>query len=105
MSYIRCLRGTASGVEYDADTPMNLDPIDGRPVEMVLDIDRLARERPDAAWYDPSRRDMWRFGGLMALDINNADDARHIVPLGEGGTPLLDYAQHPVAKLAGLALV
>jgi threonine synthase len=104
MSFVRCLRGTASALEYSADAPMNLDPADGRPVEMVLDVERLSRERPKAAWYDPSRRDMWRFGGLMALDITDPGDARHIVPLGEGGTPLLDYAHHPVASAAGLVL-
>ncbi|MEG3192649.1 threonine synthase [Lysobacter sp. D1-1-M9] len=104
MSYVRCLRGLASGVEYDADVPMNLDPVDGRPVEMVLDLERLAAEQPDAAWYDPTRRDMWRFGGLMALDVRQPDDARHIVALGEGATPLLDYAHHRVAHAAGIAL-
>ena len=63
MSYVRCLRGIASGIEYPADVPMNLDPSDGRPVEMVLDLERLAREKPDAQWHDPTRRDLWRFGG------------------------------------------
>ncbi|MEO6365178.1 MAG: threonine synthase [Luteimonas sp.] len=101
---MRCLRGVGSGIEYPADVLMNLDPVDGRPVEMLLDLERLAFEQPHAAWYDPSRRDMWRFGGLLALDINDADDARHIVALGEGCTPLLDYADHPVAKAAGLQL-
>lgn len=104
MSYVRCLRGLASGIEYPADTPMNLDPADGRPVEMVLDLERLARERPGAAWYDPKRKDMWRFGALMALDIDDPDDARHIVALGEGHTPLLDYGDHPQARRAGLSL-
>jgi threonine synthase len=104
MSYVRCLRGIASGVEYSADAPMNLDPVDGRPVEMVIDLERLATELPKAGWYNPNRRDLWRFGGLMALDINNVEDARHIVALGEGATPLLDYSRHPVAKSAGLAL-
>ncbi len=104
MSYVRCLRGLGSGVEYSADTPMNLDPVDGRPVEMVIDVERLSAEQPNAAWFNPERRDIWRFGGLMAMDINNGDDARHIVPLGEGCTPLLDYADHPLAKLAGIAL-
>ena len=48
MSYVRCLRGMASGIEYPAGQPMNLDPVDGRPVEMVLDLDRLAdREARD----------------------------------------------------------
>ena len=39
MSYIRCLRGLASGVDYPADQAMNLDPVDGRPVEMVLGVE------------------------------------------------------------------
>ena len=104
MSCVRCLRGIASGVEYSADAPMNLDPVDGRPVEMVLDLDRLSAEYPHASWYHPSRPDMWRFGALMALDVNDSADARHIVALGEGNTPLLDYRQHPVAASAGLML-
>ncbi|GHA87626.1 threonine synthase [Cognatilysobacter bugurensis] len=104
MSYVRCLRGLASGVEYDADVPMNLDPVDGRPVEMVIDLERLAAEQPDARWYDPTRRDMWRFGGLMALDVNDTRDAAHIVPIGGGGTPLLDWRTHPHAQAGQLAL-
>lgn len=104
MSCVRCLRGLGSGVEYPVDVPMNLDPVDGRPVEMVLDIQRLAVEKPNASWYNPSRLDMWRFGALMALDISNQDDAKHLVALGEGCTPLLDYRDHPLAKSAGIAL-
>ncbi len=104
MSVVRCLRGIGSGIEYPADRLMNLDPADGRPIEMLLDLERLAREQPDAGWYDPLRNDMWRFGGLLALDINDTDDARHVVALGEGHTPLLDYADHPVAHAAGLQL-
>ena len=104
MSYVRCLRGIASGVEYSAEWPMNLDPADGRPVEMVIDLERLAAERPRAQWYNPARRDLWRFGGLMALDVTDPADAAHIVALGEGATPLLDYAEQPVAKTAGLRL-
>ncbi|CAN5686761.1 threonine synthase [soil metagenome] len=104
MTYVRCLRGIASGIEYPADVPMNLDPADGRPVEMVFDLERLAAEKPDAAWYDPSRLDLWRFGALMALDIDDPADARHIVPIGGGCTPLLDYRAHPLARNAGLHL-
>ena len=104
MSYVRSLRGLGSGIEYPADLPMNLDPVDGRPVQMELDLERLAAEQPDAAWYQPARRDMWRFGALMALDVNDPVDATHIVALGEGATPLLDYSHHPVARQAGLAL-
>lgn len=104
MSCVRCLRGIASGVEYPHDRPMNLDPVDGRPVEMVLDLERLASERPHAAWYDPRRRDLWRFGALMALDIADPEDAAHIVPLGEGATPLLPQPDDALAKSAGFEL-
>lgn len=104
MSYVRCLRGLGSGIEYPADTAMNLDPVDGRPVEMLLDLERLAAQRPNAAWYDPRRRDLWRFGALMALDASDPEDARHIVALGEGHTPLLDYSAHPIARAAGISL-
>lgn len=103
MSFVRCLRGLASGREYSADLPMNLDPVDGRPVEMVLDLERLAFSQPDLAWYRPQRRDMWRFGGLMALDINDPADAAHILSLGEGGTPLLDLPRR-IAHEAGIEL-
>lgn len=104
MSYARCLRGLGSGREYSLDTPMNLDPVDGRPVEIVLDLERLRAERPAAAWYDPARPDMWRFGALLALDAADPADARHIVSLGEGHTPLLDYSDHPLARAGHLRL-
>jgi threonine synthase len=104
VSYVRCLRGIHSGAEYDADVPMNLDPVDGRPVEMVLDLERLARERPGTGWYRPRRPDLWRFGGLLALDIDDPRDARHVVALGEGHTPLLEQPEHPLARAAGFRL-
>jgi threonine synthase len=104
MSYVRCLRGLGSGNEYPADVPMNLDPADGRPVEMLLDLDRLAREKPQAAWYSPQRRDMWRFGALLALDIDDPRDAAHIVSLGEGASPLLDYSDDALVHGSGIRL-
>jgi threonine synthase len=98
MSYADHLRGTKSGVEYPIDTLMNLDPVDGKPVEIILDLEHLARDQPDFGWYHPERHDMWRFGALLALDIDNPDDRKHIVPLGEGHTPLRDYSDHPLAR-------
>lgn len=104
MAYVRCLRGIGSGAEYPPDTVMNLDPVDGRPVEIVLDLDRLRAERPPLGWYHPERKDLWRFGALLPLDVADEDDRRHIVPLGEGHTPLLDYASHPLARKVGFHL-
>lgn len=84
---------------------MNLCPRDDSPVEVVIDLERLVKEQPDLSWYQPQRNDMWRFGGLLPLDINNPDDREHIFNLGEGNTPLLDYNDHPLAQQAGFSLV
>lgn len=83
---------------------MNLDPADGRPVEVVLDLERLRREQPDLAWYHPERRDLWRFGALLPLDVHDPDDAPFVAPLGGGATPLRDDPDHPLAQRAGFRL-
>ncbi|MGO8898458.1 MAG: hypothetical protein ACLQU5_08920 [Isosphaeraceae bacterium] len=51
----------------------------------------------------PARRDLWRFGGLLPLDINDAADSRSIVTLDEGCTPSLAYA-HPLPDRVGFRL-
>jgi threonine synthase len=99
-----CLQCTACGSEYAADTLMNLCPLDQRPVQVVIDLERLLAEQPGTAWYHPERPDMWRFGGLLPLDINNPDDRPFIVSLGEGHTPLLDFSDYPAAHAAGFSL-
>lgn len=104
MSYSRLLRCTGCGAEYPFGQLMNLCPADQRPVEVVLDLDRLAAERPDAAWHDPARPDMWRFGPLLALDITDPDDRRHVVTLGEGHTPLLEASAWPAARAGSFEL-
>jgi threonine synthase len=101
---ISTLKCTACGAEYAPDTLMNLCPVDGRPVEMIIDLERLQATQPDAAWYHPERGDMWRFGGLLPLDINDSGDREYIVTLGEGHTPLLDFNDHPLARQAGFSL-
>lgn len=101
VSHLKCIR---CGTEYPADTIMNLCPRDDSPVEIVMDLKRLAREQPDLSWYHPKRNDMWRFGSLLPLDINQPGDRKHIFNLGEGNTPLLDYSDHPLAHKAGFRL-
>jgi threonine synthase len=99
---IACLKCTACGTEYPADTLMNLCPLDQRPVEIIIDLERLKSEMPDSAWYQPQRKDMWR--GLLPLNMGDPSDRSHIVTLGEGNTPLLDYGDYPPARKAGITL-
>ncbi|MEE8157611.1 MAG: threonine synthase [Gammaproteobacteria bacterium] len=104
MSYRLCLRGIGSGAIYAPDTVMNLCPQDGRPVEIVMDLDRLAAEQADFGWYRPHRRDMWRFGALLPLDPDDPEDKPSIVSLGEGCTPMRDYSDHALAQRHGFKL-
>ncbi|MGD9386772.1 MAG: threonine synthase [Gammaproteobacteria bacterium] len=103
MSFVSHLRGTGSDALYPPDTVMNLCPVDQRPVEIVLDLERLRAERPGLAWYRPERRDMWRFGSLLPLDSTAPAEAAAIVSLGEGSTPLLEV-RWPLAAAAGFTL-
>ncbi len=104
MSFVACLRGSASGREYPPGKLLNLDPADGRPLRIELDLEALAKSYPEHGWYQPRRRSMWRFGPLLPLDPNLEADRRHIVTLGEGHTPLLPASDLPPARQARLRL-
>ncbi|MEM1412489.1 MAG: threonine synthase [Pseudomonadota bacterium] len=104
MSYAHHLECTACGARYPADTVMNLCLVDDRPVQIVLDLERLAAEHPGAGWYHPERRSLWRFGALLALNADDPVDAKHMVSLGEGCTPLLDYSDYEPARKARFQL-
>jgi len=104
MNLISHLQCTRCGARYPADTIMNLCPVDDSPVEIIMDLERLAVEQAAMSWYRPQRKDMWRFGGLLPLDITNPDHAPHIFNLGEGCTPLLDYDDFTLAKKGGFSL-
>ncbi len=84
---------------------MNLCPVDDSPVEIIMDIQRLLKEQPDQSWHHTELDNMWRFGGLLPLDMYNPDDRPHIFSLGEGHTPLLDYSDFPLAQTAGFSLL
>ena len=96
MRYVSHLQCPTCGATYPADRLMNLCERDGRPVQMVLDLDRVRSERGQDGGWDPRRPDLWRFGALLPLDVASAEDRRHIVTLGEGNTPCLPYP-HPWA--------
>jgi threonine synthase len=102
IHHLECI---GCGAEYAADKLMNLCPVDGRPVQIINDLERLIAEQPEMGWYHPERPDMWRFGGLLPLDIANPGERRHIVTLGEGHTPLLPFNDHSLARKAGFQLL
>src|SRR4051794_11935757 len=103
MRYVSHLTCSVCGSEYPPDAAMNFCPRDGRPVQVVIDLERLHAEQGQAGWWNPDRRDLWRFGGLLPLDVNDPEDRRSIVTLGEGCTPSLEYA-HPLASQARFRL-
>lgn len=96
MRYVSHLACSVCGSTFEATKVLNLCPHDGRPVWMVLDLDRLKREQGADGWWRPDLKNLWRFGGLLPLDWSDPDDRRSIVTLGEGCTPSLPYA-HPLA--------
>lgn len=100
MRFVSHLQCPTCGATYPANRVMNLCERDSRPVQVVLDIPRLKAERGRDGGWDPARHDLWRFGGLLPLDIADPDDRRHIVALGEGHTPSLPYF-HPWADRLG----
>jgi threonine synthase len=104
MSYVSHLSCSVCGTDYPAGKVMNLCERDNRPVQMILDLERIKAELGSDGWWDPSRRDLWRFGGLLPLDVNIASDRRHVVSLGEGCTPCLPYP-HPLALKLGCRLL
>ena len=82
---------------------MNLCERDGRPVQIAIDLERLKTEKGPQGFWDPARPDMWRFGGMMPLDVSDPADHDHVVTLGEGYTPELPY-HHPLAATLGCDL-
>ena len=103
MRFLSHLQCSTCGATYPAPTVMNLCTACGRPVQMILDIPRLKAERgPEGGW-NPGRPDLWRFGGLLPLDVDDPADRAHVVALGEGHTPSLAY-EHPIAAKLGLRL-
>ena len=67
---------------------MNLDPIDGRPVAFELDTDAIAAAFPNRTWLNAQRRDLWRYGALLAPALDS-----DLIAHGEGWTPLIDDSE------------
>lgn len=77
---------------------MNLCPRDNRPLQIAIDIEAIKSQQPDFTWYHPDEKSMWRFGSLLALDINDEKDKQSILSLGEGHTPLIPLLNSEIAN-------
>ncbi len=104
MSYIKNLKCSDCGAEYNSNQLMNLCPVDNRPLELIIDIEQIKQDKPNFEWYRPDIKSLWRFGSLLGLDINNQDDAQSITSLGEGHTPEIPLTDHPIAKKHNFSL-
>lgn len=103
MRYVSHIHCPACSATYATGHVMNLCTQCGRPVQIVIDLERLAREQGSDGWWNPQVKSLWRFGGLLPLDINDPADACHIVSLHEGNTPSLRY-ESALATQLGVTL-
>ena len=55
MHYVSHLACTICGATFSAETPMNLCPHDGRPIQVVMDLARLKAEWGRDGWWNPAR--------------------------------------------------
>lgn len=102
MQYIHSLECTECGAKFPATELMNLCPIDGRPVQLKLDIESIKRDYPANSWYHTEIKSMWRFGPLLPFDVKQQSDK--VCSLGEGHTPLIDIAKYSPLAEYGLSL-
>jgi threonine synthase len=79
---------------------MNLCPVDGRPVQMVVDVEQLGKDYPAMSWYHPQIKNMWRFGPLLPFDLDTQPEK--VCTLGEGHTPVIDISQYFLCKTLDL---
>lgn len=66
MSYVKCLRGKESGVEYPI-TPRTLCDVDFSPVEVVYDYERM-KGRVTRASIEAGPQSMWRYKDLLPIE-------------------------------------
>lgn len=100
MKFVKYFKCTECAATYSVEQAMNLCPVDGRPVEMVLDTEKLKQAFPDKSWYRPEQKNMWRFGPLLPFDIGSQPDS--VLTLGEGYTPTINVSDYPLCQDLGL---
>lgn len=100
MRYVKHFQCTECDEIYPKSQLMNLCPNDDRPVQIILDVERIKSDFPEMTWFRPEVKNMWRFGPLLPFDI--ANDKSDVVTLGEGHTPVIAINDYPLVKKLGL---
>jgi threonine synthase len=104
MSYVSAMQCSGCGKQFPFTELHNLCPNDQRPLELIINIEKLKQDKPNLQWYRPDIKSLWRFGSLLGLDINSPTDQTNIISIGEGHTPEIPFHQHPLAKSHGFEL-
>jgi threonine synthase len=84
LSTMTHLVGSLSRAIYDADQLWRTDPVDGKPLLALYDLQVAARTLTKAAMATRRTHGMWRWSELLPVR-----SPRHRIHLGEGATPLL----------------
>ena len=103
MIYVKHYQCTECQRTYSTDQPMNLCPHDNRPVQMIIDVERIKDDHPNFSWYHPDIKSMWRFGPLLPFDISETE--QKVCSLGEGYTPMIDISDYKLCKDLNLNVV
>lgn len=102
MKYVKHFQCIECAATYPIGQAMNLCPVDGRPVKLILDMEAVKADFPGMSWFRPAERSMWRFGPLLPFDI--ATDPEQVCSLGEGHTPVVNISQYPLCAALGLTV-
>ena len=102
MKYVKHWQCTDCGTLYDTSDLMNLCPNDNRPVQLILDTDRIKQDFPGMSWFHPEEKSMWRFGPLLPFNIGDPEQREYILSLGEGHTPVINIDDYPLVESLGL---
>jgi len=98
MNFIKHLKCSACQTVYPANELMNLCPKDNRPIEVIIDVEKVKATHPHLEWMNQATRSLWRYGAMLPLNSLCENDQQHIVSLGEGFTPEIPLLADELAK-------
>ena len=103
MRYVSHLACSVCGTPYSGETAMNLCPNDGRPIQVVLDLDRLKADADATAGGTPPDATSGDSGACFPSISPTPPIPGRSSPWGEGCTPSPAY-DHSLAERVGFHL-